>query len=84
MAVQRLRLYFSTAVGTGLIPRELRSHMLCCVAKKKKSKTILAPEVLKKVGGKGDGVRRLAQWQSCPSVYLKKHQIGWDQGPENR
>lgn len=61
MAVQRLTLYFSTAVGTGLIPRELRSHMLYCVAKKK-SKTILAPEVLKKVGGKGDSVRGLAQW----------------------
>ena len=55
---------------------------------RKKSKTVLGPEILKKVGGKGDGVRGLAQWQSCPSVYLKKHQRTehagrWDQGPEN-
>ena len=38
LAVQRLRLHISTAVGTGLISGELRSHMLSCVAKEKKKK----------------------------------------------
>ena len=53
MVVQRLRLYFSTAVGTGLIPRELRSHMLCCVAKKKKKQNYLSSRGIEEGGWKG-------------------------------